>query len=122
MTVMAPTMGLLGAVAFWYVIAAYPFFILLFLYGWIYNVHKGFRCGVTMARTLHLLLACFWRMTNIQPSVTHSISSIYVVCFTQFTATSLKLTKWYSLTNKNETRIAFYYDVTLNYFVILMDF
>ena len=58
-------------------------------------------------------------MTNIQPSFTHSISSIYVLCFTQFAATSLKLlhyTKWYSLTNENETGIAFYYDDTLNYF------
>ena len=122
---MAPTMGSLGASAFCYVIAAYPFFLLLFLYGCITMYNKGFKCGVTMARTLHRLLACFWRMTNIQPSFTHSISSIYVLCFTQFAATSLKLlhyTKWYSLTNKNETRIAFYYDVTLNYFVILMDF
>ena len=114
-----PTMGSLGAIAFWYVIAAYPFFLLLYLYGWITMYNKGFRCVVTMTRPLHRLLARFWRMTNIQPSFTHSISSIYVLCFTQFAATSLKLlhyTKWYSLTNKNETGIAFYYDGTLNYF------
>ena len=114
-----PTMGSLGAIAFWYVIAAYPFFLLLFLYGWITMYNKGFRCVVSITRPLHRLLARFWRMTNIQPSFTHSISSIYVLCFTQFAATSLKLlhyTKWYSLTNEYETGIAFYYDGTLNYF------
>ena len=81
--------------------------------------NKGFRCVITMTWPIHRLLARFWSMTNIQPSFTHSISSIYVLCFTQFAATSLKLlhfTKWYSLTNENETGIAFYYDGTLNYF------
>ena len=114
-----PTMGSLGAIAFWYVIAFYPFLLLFFLYGWITMYNKGFRCVITITRPLHRLLARFWRMTNIEPSLTHSISSIYVLCFTQFTATSLKLlhfTKWYSLTNENETGIAFYYDGTLDYF------
>ena len=114
-----PTMGSLGAIAFWYLIAAYPFLLLLFLYGWITMYNKGFRCVVSITRPIHHFLARFWRMTNIQPSFTHSISSIYVLCFTQFTATSLKLlhfTKWYSLINENETGIAFYYDGTLNYF------
>ena len=114
-----PTMGSLGAIAFWYVIAAYPFLLLLFLYGWITMYNKGFKCVVSITRPLHRALARFWRMTNIQPSFTHSISSIYVLCFTQFAATSLKLlhyTKWYSLTNEYETGIAFYYDGTLNYF------
>ena len=113
------TMGSLGAIAFWYVIAAYPFLLLLFLYGWITMYNKGFKCVVSITRPLHRALARFWRMTNIQPSFTHSISSIYVLCFTQFAATSLKLlhyTKWYSLTNEYETGIAFYYDGTLNYF------
>ena len=111
-------MGSLGAIAFWYVIAAYPFLLLLFLYGWITMYNKGFRCVVSITRPLHRLLARFWRMTNIQPSFTHSISSIYVLCFTQFAATSLKLlhyTKWYSL-SETETGIAFYYDGTLDYF------
>ena len=114
-----PTMGSLGAIAFWYVIATYPFLLLLFLYGWITMYNKGFKCVVSITRPLHRFLARFWRMTNIQPSFTHSISSIYVLCFTQFAATSLKLlhyTKWYSLTNEYETGIAFYYDGTLNYF------
>ena len=114
-----PTMGSLGAITFWYVIAAYPFFLLSFLYGWITMYNKGFKCVVTITQPLHRLLARFWRMTNIEPSLTHSISSIYVLCFTQFAATSLKLlhfTKWYSLTNVSETGIAFYYDGTLDYF------
>ena len=113
------TMGSLGAIAFWYVIAAYPFLLLLFLYGWITMYNKGFKCVVSITQPLHRALARFWRMTNIQPSFTHSISSIYVLCFTQFAATSFKLlhyTKWYSLTNEYETGIAFYYDGTLNYF------
>ena len=114
-----PTMGSLGAITFWYVIAAYPLLLLFFLYGWITMYNKGFKCVVIITRPLHHLLARFWRMTNIEPSLTHSISSIYVLCFTQFAATSLKLlhfTKWYSLTNEDETGIAFYYDGTLDYF------
>ena len=114
-----PTMGSLGAITFWYVVAAYPFLLLFFLYGWITMYNKGFRCVFTMTQPLHRLLARFWHMTNIEPSLTHSISSIYVLCFTQFAATSLKLlhfTKWYSLTNEDETGIAFYYDGTLDYF------
>ena len=114
-----PTMGSLGAITFWYVIASYPFLLVFFLYGWITMYNKGFRYVVTITRPLHRLLARFWHMTNIEPSLTHSISSIYVLCFTQFTTTSLKLlhfTKWYSLTTENETGIAFYYDGTLDYF------
>ena len=114
-----PTMGSLGAITFWYVIAAYPLLLLFFLYGWITMYNKGFKCVVTITRPLHRLLARFWRMTNIEPSLTHSISSIYVLCFTQFAVTSLKLlhfSKWYSLTNESETGIAFYYDGTLDYF------
>ena len=64
-----------GVIAFWYFRAAYPFFLLLFLYGLITMYNKGFRCVVTMIWPLHLL-AWFWCMTNIQPSFTHSISSI----------------------------------------------
>ena len=41
-----PTMGSLGAIAFWYVIAAYPFLLVLFLYGWITMYNSGFRCVV----------------------------------------------------------------------------
>ena len=114
-----PTMGSLGAITFWYVIAAYPLLLLFFLYGWITMYNKGFKCVVIITRPVHRLLARFWHMTNIEPSFTHSISSIYVLCFTQFAATSLKLlhfTKWYSLTNESETGIAFYYDGTLDYF------
>ena len=114
-----PTMGSLGAITFWYVIAAYPLLLLLFLYGWITMYNKGFKCIVTITRPLHHILARFWHVTNIEPSLTHSISSIYVLCFTQFAATSLKLlhfTKWYSLNNEDETGIAFYYDGTLDYF------
>ena len=114
-----PTIGSLGAITFWYVIAAYPLLLLFFLYGWITMYNKGFKCVVIITQPVHRILARFWHMTNIEPSLTHSISSIYVLCFTQFAATSLKLlhfTKWYSLTNEDETGIAFYYDGTLDYF------
>uniref|UniRef100_A0A1X7UV79 Uncharacterized protein n=1 Tax=Amphimedon queenslandica TaxID=400682 RepID=A0A1X7UV79_AMPQE len=36
-------------------------------------------------------MARFWSMTGIEPSFTHSIASIYILCFTQLTATSFKI-------------------------------
>ena len=111
----SPTIESLGAIAFWYVIHFF-FFNLLWLD---YNVQQSFQCVVTLTRPIHCFLVLFTCMTNIQPSFTHSISSKYVWRFTQFAATSLKLLqyrKWYNLTNKNETWIAFYYEGTSNYF------
>ena len=80
---------------------------------------KEFRCVVTITIPLHCLLAHFWRMTNIEPSLIHSIASIYLLCFTQFAATSLQLlhhTSWYVWNNTNDNGIAFFYNGTLDYF------
>ena len=91
-------MAPLQAIFFWYIIPTYPLVLLLLIYSWITMYDKGFRCVVTITRPLHRLLARFWRMTNIEPSLIHSIASIYLLCFTQFAATSLQLlypTTWY---------------------------
>ena len=108
-------MTLLQAILFWYIIPTYPLVLLLLIYTWIIMYDKGFRCVVTITRPLHRLLARFWRMTKIEPSLIHSIASIYLLCFTQFAATSFQLlyptTRYY----KNESGIAFY-DGTLKYF------
>ena len=87
----------LGALSFWYVMSFYPLLLMLLLYIWILMYDNGFRCVVTITRPVHCLLAHFWRMTNIEPSLTHSIASIYLLSFTQLAATSFKLlhaTKW----------------------------
>ena len=109
----------LGAISFWYLIASYPLVLLLLLYVWIIMYEKGFRCVVYITRPIHRLLARFWRMFDIETSLIHSIASVYVLCFTQFTSISLKLlhfSKWQSLENKNENGYAFFYDGTMNYF------
>ena len=93
-----PHMTPLQAISFWYIIPTYPLVLLFLIYTWITMYDKGFRCVVTITRPLHCLLARFWRMTNIEPSLIHSIASIYLLCFTQFAATSFQLlypTTWY---------------------------
>ena len=111
----------LGAISFWYLIALYPLVLLLLLYVWIIMYEKGFRCVVFITRPIHRLLARFWRMFDIEPSLIHSIASVYVLCFTQFTSISLKLlhfSKWQSLENENENEngYAFFFDGTMDYF------
>ena len=93
-----PHMTPLQAISFWYIIPTYPLVLLLLIYTWIIMYDKGFRCVVIITRPLHRLLARFWRMIDIEPSLIHSIASIYLLCFTQFAATSLQLlypTTWY---------------------------
>ena len=111
-------MTAVGVISFWYLIALYPLVLLVLLYVWIIMYEKGFRCVVYITRPIHRLLARFWRIFDIKPSFTDSIASIYVLCFTQFTVTSVKLlqfSKWESV-NNNNTGLAFYYDGTLDLF------
>ena len=85
------SMDQLGAISFWYLIAAYPMVLLILLYIWLMMYEKGFMCVVYITRPIHRLLARFWHMFDIEPSMIHSIASVYVLCFMQFAATSLKL-------------------------------
>ena len=84
-------MSPLGAISFWYVIGFYPLLLLLLLYVWITLYDKGYKCVVLVTRPFHRCTARFWSMTGIEPSFTHSIASIYILCFTQLTATSFKI-------------------------------
>ena len=86
-----PNMTLLQAISFWYIIPTYPLLLLFLIYIWITMYDKGFRCVVTITRPIHRLLARFWHKTNIEPCLIHSVASIYLLCFTQFAATSLQL-------------------------------
>ena len=81
----------LQAVLFRYVIGLYPLVLLLLLYVWITLYNKGYKVIVLITRPIHRLLARFWCMTNIEPSLPHSIASIYLLCFMQLAATSFKL-------------------------------
>ena len=78
----------LGAVSFRYVIGLHPLVLLLLLYVWITLYNKGYKVIVLITRPIHRLLARFWSMTNIEPSLPHSIASIYLLCFMQLAATS----------------------------------
>ena len=78
----------IGALSFLYVIGLYPLVLLLLLYVWITLYNKGYKVIVLITRPIHRLLARFWHMTNIEPSLPHSIASIYLLCFMQLAATS----------------------------------
>ena len=105
-------MSPLGAISFWYVIGFYPLLLLLLLYIWMTLYHKGFKCVVFITRPFHRCMARFWSMTDIEPSFTHSIASIYILCFTQLTATSFKILSLNVINNDN----TFFFDEKQGYF------
>ena len=108
----APNMSPLGAISFWYVIGFYPLLLLLLLYVWITLYDKGYKCVVFITRPFHRCMARFWSMTGIEPSFTHSIASIYILCFTQLAGTSFKLLRF-----KYHLNISvFFYDSYIQYF------
>ena len=84
---------------------------------------KGYRCFVCVVRPIHRLLARFWRLFGIQPSLSHTISSLYTLCFTQLAATSLKIlhpTVYTDAESQNHT--VFFYDGRQSYFKDLHGF
>ena len=112
----SPNTPPLGVISFWYVIGFYPLLLLLLVYVWITLYDKGYKCVVFITRPFHRCMARFWSMTGIEPSFTHSIASIYILCFTQLAATSFKILSFdasnASLTNSNK----FYHDLKQEYF------
>ena len=107
----------LGALSFWYLIALYPYFLLVLLYACITLYGKGYRCVVYVVRPFHCLLARLWQMFDIHPSLTHIIASVYTLCFTQLAATSLKILHptWYE-DESGRYHAVFFYDGTQPYF------
>ena len=81
----------LSYLLFWYVISFYPLMLALLTYCVIVMYDKGNRCVVCVVRPIHRLLARFWRLFGIQPSLSHTVASLYTLCFTQLAATSLKI-------------------------------
>ena len=113
----SPNTPPLGVISFWYVIGFYPLLLLLLLYVWITLYDNGYKCVVFITRPFHRCMARFWSMTGIEPSFTHSIASIYILCFTQLAATSFKIL---SIAPKKETlgfnNTNFFYDTNQDYF------
>ena len=71
---------------------------------------KGYRCVVCVVRPIHRLLARFWRLFGIQPSLSHTVASLYTLCFTQLAATSLKIlhpTEYIQIRNHKITQSSF---------------
>uniref|UniRef100_A0A1X7UV06 Uncharacterized protein n=1 Tax=Amphimedon queenslandica TaxID=400682 RepID=A0A1X7UV06_AMPQE len=109
----SPNTPPLGVISFWYVIGFYPLLLLLLLYVWITLYDKGYKCVVFITRPFHRCMARFWSMTGIEPSFTHSIASIYILCFTQLAATSFKIL---SINLNSVSTLKFYYDMKQDYF------
>ena len=113
-----PNMSPLGAIFLWYVIGFYPLLLLLLIYVWIILYNKGFKCVVLVTRPFHYCMARFWSMAGIEPSLIHSIASIYILCFTQIAGVSFKILR-FSLTLNNNDSINgsnFFYDANIKYF------
>ena len=112
----APHMSPLGAISFWYVVGFYPLLLLLLLYVWITLYDKGYKCVVLVTRPFHRCMARFWSMTGIEPSFTHSIASIYILCFTQLAATSFKIMRFRLQYYHRKSLLFFFYDAKQPYF------
>ena len=112
----SPNTTPLGVLSFWYVIGFYPLLLLLLLYVWITLYDKGYKCVVFITRPFHRCMARFWSMTGIEPSFTHSIASIYILCFTQLTATSFKILSFNSPNPYESFNAKFFYDMKQGYF------
>ena len=117
----APHMSPLGAISFWYVVGFYPLLLLLLLYVWITLYDKGYKCVVLVTRPFHRCMARFWSMTGIEPSFTHSIASIYILCFTQLATTSFKILRFRfqypdSQYSDSGRLLIFFYDAKQPYF------
>ena len=107
----------LGYLLFWYVISFYPLVLALLTYCVIVMYDKGYRCVVCVVRPIHRLLARFWRLFGLQPSLSHTVASLYTLCFTQLAATSLKIlhpTVYTDTESQNHT--VFFYDGSQSYF------
>ena len=106
------------AITFWYVVGFLPFILLALLYLCIILYDNGNQCVVCLIRPFHRLLARFWRMFNITPSLTHTVASIYTLCFTQLAAVSLKLLHSSRKYNKDGDFVetVFFYDGSQKYF------
>ena len=113
----------LAMISFWYLIAAYPLLLLLFIVVWLSLYDKGFKAIRFVSVPIHRGLARFWRMCAIEPSLTHSIASIYILSYTQFLCTSLKILKWgvkRSLVDPNKANVTVsYFEPSLEYFASL---
>ena len=104
---------------FWYVISFYPLVLALLTYCVIVMYENGYRCVVCVVRPMHRLLARFWRLFGIQPSLSHTVASLYTLCFTQLAATSLKIlhpTVLYTDTESHNHSVRFFYDGSQSYF------
>uniref|UniRef100_A0A1X7U7K0 Uncharacterized protein n=1 Tax=Amphimedon queenslandica TaxID=400682 RepID=A0A1X7U7K0_AMPQE len=108
----APHMSPLGAISFWYVVGFYPLLLLLLLYVWITLYDKGYKCVVLVTRPFHRCMARFWSMTGIEPFFTHSIASIYILCFTPLAITSFQILRF----RLNDNGFSFFYDAKQPYF------
>ena len=112
----APHMSPLGAISFWYVIGFYPLLLLLLIYIWIILYDKGFKCVVFITRPFHRCMARFWSKTGIEPSLTNSIASIYILSFTQLIVTSFKILSFTYVNTPTTMGYKFYYDAKQDYF------
>ena len=102
----------LGAISFWYLIAFYPLLLLIVFYVCIVLYEKGYRCVVLFIRPVHRVLARFWQMFKIQPSLTHTVASVYTLCSTLLTTVSFKIL--FPIQHKGKNY--FFYDGTQRYF------
>ena len=109
----------LGVIAFWYIVPVYTLVLVGLLITWLLLYDRGWPCVVMFTRPVHVCLARFWGRFNIKPSLVSSVASLYVLCFTEISATSFKLlhfSTWQSLHNETVGGKVSFYDGNMEYF------
>ena len=112
-------MGSLGAIVFWYVVPIYTLVLMGVVMLWLLIYDRGVYCVILITRPVHKCLARFWSRFNIKTSLVSSVSSIYVLCFTEIAAISFKLlhySSWQSLQEESVRGKVFFYDGNVKYF------
>ena len=74
-----------------YVTAACPLLFIIVSYTWIQCYNNGYRLVVYTTRPVHQLLACFWQIFEIKPSLIDTYAGLLLLAYMRFLAVSVKL-------------------------------
>ena len=83
-----------AVIAFQYITAACPLVFIVVTYIWIKWYNNGYRLVVYTTRPVHRLLARFWQIFKIQPSLIDTYAGLLPLSYMCFLITSVKLLKY----------------------------
>ena len=108
----------LQALALDYLLAVYPFVLILLSYFFIELYDRKVSCIVTIWKPFHRMLSSFRRSWNTRTSVIDSFATFFLLSYTKIISVTIDIlvpTRIYEL-GSNSTRLGLYYSPTVPYF------